>query len=310
MPILYMTISNLPDPVTADKEYEVLCQVVGSQPPPEVTWMLDGVKLPVDEPTRLSNQGNMTTSTLMFSPKIKDQSKTLTCEAVHEVFQPPKNMSRILNIYYLPIVHMEITNNIDPSNIGEGSEIVMKCLIQAHPWVWRIMWYKDGEELVSSDQVLIDDSTLRLRNITKQMSGKYVCSASNVEGDGFSKPQLITVNYKPVCVSSTVNHQDDGKGVDLLCQVDSKPKSFTYRWLFNSSETKFEIPSAESFMSFKNYLPSDGASDDGQVLCWASNELGESSQPCIFHVVPLETPRPPTECEVRVKLVLQRAIFA
>ena len=134
------------------------------------------------------------------------------------------------------------------------------------------------------------------------MSGQYVCSAANVEGDGFSKPQLITVNYKPVCISSTINHQpreeEGGQGVELLCQVDSKPKSFTYRWLFNSSDTKFEIPSAESSMTFQNYLPSDGAVGDGQVLCWASNELGEQSVPCVFYVVPLATPHPPTDCEV------------
>ena len=68
----------------------------------------------------------------------------------------------MLNIYYLPIVHMEIdTKGIDPTNIGEGSEVVMKCRIQAHPWIWRILWYKDGEELVPSDTVLIDEHTLR-----------------------------------------------------------------------------------------------------------------------------------------------------
>ena len=162
MPILYMTISNLPDPVVATTEYEVLCQVIGAQPPPEVTWTLDGVELPVEDPVpRLSNQGNMSTSTLLFRPAVKDQGKTLTCEAKHEVFQPSQNVSRVLNIYYLPIVHMEIVNDIDPSNIGEGSEVLMKCLIQAHPWVWRILWYKDGEELVPSDHVLIDEHTLR-----------------------------------------------------------------------------------------------------------------------------------------------------
>ena len=36
MPILSMTIANLPDPVTADQTYQVLCQVTGAQPPPEV----------------------------------------------------------------------------------------------------------------------------------------------------------------------------------------------------------------------------------------------------------------------------------
>ena len=87
-------------------------------------------------------------------------------------------------------------------------------------------------------------------------------------------------------------------GIDLICEVDSKPKSATYRWLFNSSQTRFEIPSGESKMSFNNYRPSTDQ-ESGQVLCWASNDLGEQMEPCVFHVVPLSTPQPPSSCEVR-----------
>lgn len=79
--------------------------------------------------------------------------------------------------------------------------------------------------------------------------------------------------------------------------MDSKPKSQTFRWLFNSSETRFEIPSAESVMSFGNYKATSG-DEHGEVLCWASNELGEQSRPCVFHVVPLGAPQPPTDCSV------------
>ena len=85
--------------------------------------------------------------------------------------------------------------------------------------------------------------------------------------------------------------------IDLICTVDSKPVSTTYRWFFNSSETTFEIPSAESTMYFTNYKPSTDE-DHGQVLCWASNSLGEQINPCIFHVVPLASPAPPKECKV------------
>ena len=75
LPILELTISNLPDPVIADTEYEALCQVTGSQPPPEVTWRLGGAVLPAaEEAPRLTHDSNLTTSTLVFTPKIKDQA--------------------------------------------------------------------------------------------------------------------------------------------------------------------------------------------------------------------------------------------
>ncbi len=64
------------------------------------------------------------------------------------------------------------------------------------------------------------------------------------------------------------------------CQVDAKPKSTTFRWLFNSSDTNFEIPSAEASMSFGNYRATEGG-DRGEVLCWATNSLGE--QVCLIN---------------------------
>ena len=43
-----------------------------------------------------------------------------------------------------------------------------------------------------------------LKNVSRHLSGQYVCSAANTEGDGFSRPLLITINYKPYCVAPTI----------------------------------------------------------------------------------------------------------
>lgn len=295
MPILSMTIANMEDPVTAGRTYQILCQVTGAQPPPTIQWFLDDVELESETP-RLTHAENLTTSQLVFTPSTHDQDKVLTCTAQNEVF-PSVNRSTTLNVYYLPVVHVELEddNNIDPNYITEGDTITFKCLIQAHPWIWRIVWYRDGEKLVPSDGVVIEEQRLTLKNATKKMSGQYVCSAANSEGDGFSQGLRISINYKPVCVAPTIQKKDNG--IDLICTVDSKPQSTTYRWLFNSSETTFEIPSAESTMFFSNYKSST-EEDHGQVLCWASNGLGEQIQPCVFRVVPLASPAPPKDCRV------------
>ena len=52
------------------------------------------------------------------------------------------------------------------------------------------------------------------------------------------------------------------------------------------------------FCLFSNYKSST-EEDHGQVLCWASNGLGEQIQPCVFRVVPLASPAPPKDCRVR-----------
>ena len=63
-------------------EYEVLCQVSGSQPPSEVTWRLGEVALPTEEEPRLTHDNNLTTSTLFFMPKIKDQARRFFSEVM------------------------------------------------------------------------------------------------------------------------------------------------------------------------------------------------------------------------------------
>ena len=52
-------------------------------------------------------------------------------------------------------------------------------------------------------------------------------------------------------------------------------------------------------MFFTNYKSST-EEGHGQVLCWASNSLGEQSNPCIFRVVPLGSPAPPRDCRVSI----------
>ncbi len=192
----------------------------------------------------MTHDQNLTTSLLHFTPKISDQGKVISCIADNGVF-PSVNRSVELNVYYVPVVHTEITNDIDPSNIREGDEIEMECKIQAHPWVWRILWYRDGTELKStktaeaaamdggggggggdgSSVVVIDEQRLKLSNVSKSLSGQYVCSASNVEGDGFSKPLRVAVKYKPVCVAPAIEYKNHSQGIGLRYRSINKSTS-------------------------------------------------------------------------------------
>jgi len=37
----------------------------------------------------------------------------------------------------------------------------MRCNVRAHPWVWRVLWYKDGTEITPTDKIFVDEQTLR-----------------------------------------------------------------------------------------------------------------------------------------------------
>lgn len=38
--------------------------------------------------------------------------------------------------------------------------------------------------------------------------------------------------------------------------------------------------------------------DFGSILCWATNEIGRQSSPCVFHLMPAGKPEPVTNCSV------------
>ncbi len=78
---------------------------------------------------RLTHDGNLTTSLLHFTPKIVDQDRVLSCVADNGVFKA-ENKSVALNVYFVPVVHAEITNSVDPVNIREGDDLEMECKIQ------------------------------------------------------------------------------------------------------------------------------------------------------------------------------------
>ena len=127
---------------------------------------MDEIELAAELP-RLTHNNNLTTSQLVFAPKKEDQGRVLTCEAENEVF-PKVNKSSELNVYFIPVLNLELEDTqIDPSYISEGDSITFKCLIQAHPWIWRIEWLKDGESLKPSDGVIIEEQRYEYGTVRK-----------------------------------------------------------------------------------------------------------------------------------------------
>ena len=179
----------------------------------------------------------------------------------------------------------------------------MECNVTARPPAHSVTWLRRrGQE----EQEVGRGRLLLLANVTREDEGLYTCRAVSSEGEGEAPhPLALEVHYRPVCgVTETLPHPADAggqPGVDLRCDVEASPVARSFRWLYNSTEGSFEIPSAKSLMSFMNYAVSNSSVSEqhGQVLCWASNSVGEQTEPCVFHVVPLGAPGPPEQCDVR-----------
>lgn len=76
--------------------------------------------------------------------------------------------------------------------------------------------------------------------------------------------------------------------IEVVCNVEANPDVQSFTWKFNNS--LIQIKDVHNFTTAKmysvaTYQPKNEL-DYGTLLCWAENELGSQTVPCILHVIP------------------------
>ncbi|XP_067005669.2 nephrin-like [Anabrus simplex] len=293
-------------PLSAGSQYEVACQSVGSRPPARISWWKGGQLMDRSRETT-SSDGNVTTSTLTFIPRMEDLGTDLSCRA-NNTYMPgsARQDTWTLNIHYSPLVTLELGSNLNASSIREGVDVYFECIIRANPWIYKIIWRHNGRLLQNnaSAGTILSNQTLVLQSVDRNSSGLYTCVASNSEGDSESNPFNLDVKYEPIC--SAVQQRVYGAArleeIQVICDVDANPPATLFRWLFNNSAVQtVEVGSVSSVpgggRSIANYSP-QSEQEYGTLLCWGRNELGAQIVPCVFHIVPAGKPDPPRNCKV------------
>lgn len=76
--------------------------------------------------------------------------------------------------------------------------------------------------------------------------------------------------------------------IEVVCNVDANPAVQSFAWKFNNS--LIQTKNVQSFTTAKMYSVATyqpkSELDYGTLLCWAKNELGTQSVPCVFHIIP------------------------
>ncbi|XP_069178551.1 protein turtle homolog A isoform X1 [Procambarus clarkii] len=302
-PPLWVRILGDRAPLSAGRPYDLQCQIVGAKPPAAVTWRLQNSVLGGHR-DEVSQEGNVTYSELRWTPSVKDAGKVISCQADSPVLEAgPMVDDWRLQIYYVPMTRLRPGRSLNLSNIEEGDDVYFECSIRANPWVYKISWLHEGQELEHNVAagVIISNQSLVLQRVTRTASGNYYCVASNTEGDGHSNPILLKVKYVPVCRGGQTVYHGVAKyeQVNIPCRLDAHPKPLAFRWTFNNSGESVDIPATHyqvsGWESTVSYTPHTEL-DYGTLLCWGSNAVGRQRQPCVFHVFPAGRPDPVHNC--------------
>ncbi|XP_068965319.1 nephrin-like isoform X3 [Bombus flavifrons] len=304
-PLSVAILSNEHAPLSAGRKYDINCMTVGSRPPAKLSWYMDGKKLS-NYTEKVSQDGNMTSSTLILKPTLLDHDKVITCRAENfEIQRGIVEDTWKLNVFFVPILHLELGSNMNPDDIEEGDDVYFECKVHANPGAYKVIWRHNGNIIQNNAKngIIVQQYGLALREVNRSQAGNYTCIASNVEGDGYSNTVELKIMYKPIClpdqkrIYGVARHED----ARVTCSVEAYPSPDSFRWTFNNTEEMVDVPQARYKNSTRHsqsiliYRPITEM-DYGTVFCWASNTAGQQKNACIFHIIPAGKPESLYNC--------------
>uniref|UniRef100_A0A668TU73 Ig-like domain-containing protein n=1 Tax=Oreochromis aureus TaxID=47969 RepID=A0A668TU73_OREAU len=229
---------------------------VGSRPPAQFKWFLNGDQLPD------------TGSELRLMNVQMSQSGNYSCQAFNsktlrsQTSQP--SAITVLGASFTPSTNLPV----------EGTSVSLAC--EASGSVFTRNWIKDGSYLTPTDNMILSDNNrvLTFNTVNRKDSGEYFCQISNpVSSDEFT---LIVHAYNgPENVQIKGPNKINIKGtLKLTCSAESTP-SARFTWFFNGRE----IPNNSA-----EYIKEEvELSDSGNYICQAWNNITERTSSSVVH---------------------------
>ncbi|XP_072552401.1 neurofascin isoform X2 [Salminus brasiliensis] len=254
------------------------CNPPVGPPKPQTYWMNSSM-VPIRQDRRVSMAEN---GDLYFSSIVAEDSLTnYVCTArfpnSNTIQQKPPLILQVLTARMAAQIAPKFMKpkGTASTQIGMlGEELVLECFASGVP-APTIKWTKDWEALTMSGMKLENfNKTLRIKKVSMEDGGDYICTASNRMG---YLDHIITVRVKsaPFWVekpeSLVLSRDDSGQ---IVCQADGIPRP-RIQWLVNGEpiEDAPKSPGRQvsgDTLTFRSVVPDSTA----VFQCNASNQYG------------------------------------
>ncbi|XP_047033764.1 hemicentin-1-like [Helicoverpa zea] len=300
-----------------DKSF--VCTTRGSKPAPNIEWFINS-QLVDSTLTQVEVDGEITKSVLTWHVRREDSGRQLTCRVSNPWF-PAHTLedSVTLDVMYPPVTQISLIEPKEPRLLREDENAELLCSADASPPAVNFTFYRGSEvHLIRDDPIgglSIENNRLVIRGLRRHHSTVYRCRARNAEGSALSDPLTLNVLSRPECAAGNVVQQlagAPGGEVRARCSV-SAPSSrdagpLRFYWTYNGTKDVLPIPAANvtvmgSTSTVIHGLHSDIEEDLGWLACWASNDVGNQREPCLFRILPAALPEPPSNCEIENDLL-------
>ena len=155
----------------------------------------------------------------------------------------------------------------------EGDDVTFSCTTNSSTEP-VITWSKLNDKLPEGN-LENGNSKFLLKNVTRNYSGTYVCSAENGFGQKTKENIKLDVEYPPeIKIQNSLITEKENNPLELECVVDAKPEAVV-TWLKNTKEI------LENDVIFDQYgdkhtisIQSLSSDDYGNYSCHAQNSHG------------------------------------
>ncbi|ELV11784.1 Hemicentin-2 [Tupaia chinensis] len=241
------------------------CPVRGS-PPIHVSWLKDGLPLPLSQRTLLHSSGR----TLRISQVQGTDSGVFTCVAASPAGVADRNFT--LQVHAPPVLEpTEFQNSVA---VVRGSPVVLPCQARGSP-LPLVSWMKDGEPLQS--QSLEQGPGLQLETAGPQDTGTYTCLAVSEAGEATRHFQLTVMD--PPHIEDTDQPTElpltAGAPMELLCNARGTPQP-SVTWYKDGQALSSPDGSGRGGQALR--VEGVQVGDAGLYTCLAENPAGEAEK--------------------------------
>lgn len=218
---------------TENQTVDIECVSTGGKPASEITW-LDGNQAVITKSVKntveklADEQRFQTRSVLRLTPTKSHHNQTITCQAQNTADRAPRMATVYIEVKYAPKVNVTVISGVKKSLIPEGSELRIRCDVDANPQAQMYRWYINNNPVIGdyTEEMIIF-------NVTRKHHKAVVkCEVSNSVGKS-EGTTVLQVTYPPMFRTRPEDVATEiGSSVVLSCDVDGQPQP-ELKWLFH-----------------------------------------------------------------------------
>ncbi|XP_071521999.1 LOW QUALITY PROTEIN: roundabout homolog 1-like [Panulirus ornatus] len=260
------------------------CQPPKGSPPPELTWLRDGLQVTNSSRVSVTDAGD-----LVISQAVQEDSAVYVCRA-HNAAGTRESPPTQLTVMTPPWFEERPTN----VTAASGVMVELKCRARGSPTL-TVTWRRlDGK--MPLGRATKEDQGLVLEQVTPVDSGVYVCEVENEAGIAAAQATLTVVDAPELTERPQNLQVKVGETAQVTCRVEGKPQPLVLWRLPTLDRTALLSPgqsrghTSVSDDGHTLLLEAAATQDSGTYYCWGVSSGGGVSGRTDVVVVPAYPP--------------------